>query len=95
MKKLTLILLVFCAFTIKAQVNLVKNGSFELNTVIPGSDSLYTSSNYNNNIMFSIHFGDYYTTTLVKIPYLACQPPILWGGGGKRWRLGTQFIWAT
>jgi hypothetical protein len=83
MKKLTLILLVFCAFTIKAQVNLVKNGSFELNTVIPGSDSLYTSSNYNNNIMFSIHFGDYYTTTLVKIPYLACQPPILWGGGAK------------
>jgi hypothetical protein len=30
MKKITFILLIFCAFTVKAQINLVPNPSFEI-----------------------------------------------------------------
>ena len=79
MKKLIYIgILLLCAFTIKAQSNLVLNGSFELNSVIPGTDNL-TITNYNNNILYSNHFGDEYTTSLWKLPMLTCSPPVLWG----------------
>ena len=90
-KKLSFIGLIFCcAFTIKAQQNLVINGSFENNT--PQIDSifnsncwvdLYTKIDYENTIHYSYHFGDDYTTTLLKLPCLVCSPPVLWGGGAK------------
>jgi hypothetical protein len=90
MKKLILITLLFCyAFNTKAQ-NLVINGSFENNT--PQIDSifnsncwvdLYTKIDYENTIHYSYHFGDDYTTTLLKLPCLVCSPPVLWGGGAK------------
>ena len=83
MKKLIFIVILFCcAFTIKAQQNLVLNGSFEQNSVIPGTDNL-TIINYNNNIMFSTHFGDEYTTSLWKLPFLFCSPPVFWGQVAK------------
>ena len=86
MKKLILIAFLFCAFNVKAQQNLVLNGSFELNNPIFDSSSsstcfieLYLKSEYDNTILYSNHFGDDYTTTLWKIPCLACTPQTLWG----------------
>ena len=97
MKKLGFILFMFCAFTIKAQTNLVKNGSFELNTP-PPPDSITGMSNcwvdtgnkidYENIISFSYHFGDDYTISLFKLPCLICFPPATWGGYCKEWGLG-------
>jgi hypothetical protein len=56
MKKLTLILLVFCAFTIKAQQNLVLNGSFENNI---STTTILNLSNlqYDATVAFSTSFG--------------------------------------
>jgi len=86
MKKLILIAFLFCAFSVKAQQNLVLNGSFELNNPIFDSISfstcfidLHLKSEYDNTILYSNHFGDDYTTTLWKIPCLACTPQTLWG----------------
>jgi OOP family OmpA-OmpF porin len=55
MKKLTLILLVFCVFTIKAQTNLVPNPSFEdtsapiLSSLLGLNDWSIANNNNNNN----------------------------------------------
>ncbi|MBC8510922.1 MAG: hypothetical protein H8D33_04585 [Cryomorphaceae bacterium] len=90
MNKLTLITLLACAFTIKAQQNLVLNGSFENNT--PPTDSLNnincwigleTKIDYENTIHYSYHFGDDYTISLFKLPCLICFPPVTWGGIAK------------
>jgi hypothetical protein len=83
MKKLIFIVILFCyAFTIKAQQNLVLNGSFELNNAFYCWTGL-PISDYNTTILYSHHFGDNYTTTLFRLPCLACSPPVLWGGQPK------------
>ena len=82
MKKLILITFLFCSFSIKAQQNLVLNGSFELNSATQCWTGL-PISDYNATIQFSHHFGDEYTTTLFSLPCLACSPPVLWGGQPK------------
>ena len=82
MKELSLITLLFCcAFTTKAQ-NLVLNGSFELNNAVLNIMDL-SPSGYNATILHSYHFGDDFTTTLLKTPVLACSPPVFWGGEAK------------
>lgn len=85
MKFLSLITSLFCcALSIKAQVNLVLNGSFELNSIVPpNTDLLNTSSDYDSHVMYSHHFGDDHTTSIWEIPFLVCSPPVLWGGGAK------------
>ena len=81
MKKLTLILLVFCAFTTKAQ-NIILNGSFEINTSTLCFENLYTTTDYNNTVNFSSSYG--YAIALFKDSCLKCNPPTYWGGGGSR-----------
>jgi hypothetical protein len=77
MKKLTLITLLFCAFTAKAQ-NLILNGSFELNNLTQCYDDL-TSIYWNNTVDYTTSFG--YTIVLHKDSCLRCSPPTFWGGG--------------
>ena len=91
-KKLSFIGLLFCcAFSVKAQQNLVLNGSFELNNPIIDSitglvncwNDFFPIADYNSTIFYSTHFGDDNTSTLWKIPCLACSPQILWGDIAK------------
>ena len=92
-KRITCIgLLLACAFTIKAQPNLVLNGSFELNTAAQCWEGL-PIPDYNTTILYSHHFGDNYTTTLFRLPCLAYSPPVLWGGTTQRWGLGINIKW--
>ena len=87
MKKLIFIAFLFCAFILKAQQNLVLNGSFEINNPIVDSitglvncwNDFSPIADYNNTIFYSTHFGDDNTSTLWKIPCLACSPQTLWG----------------
>jgi hypothetical protein len=89
MKKLTLILLVFCAFTTKAQ-NIILNGSFEINTSTLCFENLYTTTDYNNTVNFSSSYG--YAIALFKDSCLKCNPPTYWGGGAQE---GHWFIALT
>jgi hypothetical protein len=64
MKKLILIAFLFCAFIVKAQQNLVLNGSFELNNPIVDSltgincwSELYLKTDYDNALFFLIILG--------------------------------------
>jgi len=57
MNKLTLITLLFCAFTIKAQQNLVLNGSFVLNNITQCWIGFNNSIDYNNTLFYSNYFG--------------------------------------
>jgi len=83
MKKLILIAFLFCAFSVKAQQNLVLNGSFELNSATQCADELDTKVEYDNTVSSSTHFGDKYTTYLLNGSCLVCSPPVSWGGGSK------------
>ncbi len=57
MKKIACIgLLLACALNIKAQANLVLNGSFELNTATQCINNLDAKIDYDNTISFSKHF---------------------------------------
>ena len=88
MKKLSLIILLFCcAFSVKAQPNLILNGSFELNNATQCLNDL-DSIDYDNSISFSKHFGDEFTTSIISAPCLVCSPPVLWGG------MATEGDWA-
>ena len=87
MKKLLLIAFLFCAFSVKAQQNLVLNGSFEFYD--PIIDSIFGldcynafgyNSEYNNALIHSNSFGDDNTTGIVTLPCLVCIPSFLWGG---------------
>mgnify|MGYP002837795469 CR=1 FL=1 len=103
MKRISLITLLFCcALTAKAQVNLVLNGSFELNnplifidtaTGVVSGDSCYhdmiTKIDYENVILYSYHFGNESTTLLVKDSCLVCFPSVYWGGGAQK---GNYFL---
>ena len=83
MKKLILIAFLFCAFSVKAQQNLVLNGSFELNSALQCFDELNSKIDYENAISYSYHFGNEFTTYLLNGSCLSCSPPVLWGGGAK------------
>jgi hypothetical protein len=80
-KKLTLILLVFCAFTIKAQQNLVLNGSFELHNSTECFNEFIFINEYNTTLQYSIDYGNSTTLFLSKASCLACLPSFYWGGG--------------
>ncbi len=83
-KRITCIgLLLACAFTIKAQQNLVLNGSFELNNALGCWTGFANNIDYNNTVSYSNHFGDDYTTAIFNLPCLVCSPPFLWGGQPK------------
>ena len=73
----------FCAFTIKAQQNLILNGSFELNSTIQCQTELSFPYDYNNTILYSNHFGNPFTIDIIKDSCLTCLPQTYWGGGRK------------
>ena len=75
----------FCAFTIKAQANLVLNGSFELNTATLCYEDLYPPTDYNNTINFSSSYG--YAIALLKDSCLKCNP-LLTGEVGLKKDIG-------
>ncbi len=79
MKKLSLITLLFCAFVLKAQNNLILNGSFELNGAAAFCNDIDDNFEYNNLIQYSASFGDKYTSGIFKLPCLICSPPVLLG----------------
>jgi len=67
----------FCAFTIKAQQNLVLNGSFENNSAINNCAGFYNSNvvNVNNYSLAQV--------SLIRDSCLTCNPPTYWGGGAQ------------
>ena len=82
MKKLTLISLLFCAFTIKAQQNLVLNGSFELNN----STICYHFMNsiaWNNTVDFTNSYKS--SIGFINDSCITCIsfPNYYWGGGAQ------------
>ena len=90
MKKLTLILLMFCAFITKAQPNLILNVSFEQNSLTQCHNEM-NSFAYNNSIDYSTSYGS--SITFIEDSCLFCNAPTYWGGEHKRgigllvWRL--------
>jgi len=81
-KKLTLILLVLCAFTIKAQQNLVLNGSFELNTVSQCHISMFPND-WNATVDYITSFGS--QAALTNDSCITCSdfPNYFLGGGAQ------------
>ena len=73
----------FCAFTIKAQQNLILNGSFELNNSTDDLTEFYNINQYDNTVHYSIEYGDNNTLSLIKNSVLTCLPSTYWGGRGK------------
>ena len=97
MKKFILISFLFCAFSVKAQQNLILNGSFGLFNLIVDSlgtsptcqNDLVSKADYDNTVLNSNHFGDENTITFWELPCLVCLPQVLWGGGAKE---GTRVL---
>jgi hypothetical protein len=90
-KRLTCIgLLLAFAFTIKAQQNLVLNGSFELNSVASCSNSFSDNLIYSNYVSYSESFGVEHSSGLYHLPCWVCSPSLLWGGQPQdgNWVLG-------
>ena len=94
MKKFSIVIVMLvCALIVKAQTNLVKNGSFELtNPIIVdslGVDTagcyydMITKIGYENMVLYSYFFGDENSTTLGEIPCLVCSQTVLFGGSAK------------
>jgi len=84
MKRLFLILLLCCTFLMKAQQNLILNGSFELNNATDCFEELYTQSDYNATVSFSTSFG--YAIVLMQDSCLRCPSQTFFLGGSTRWR---------
>jgi hypothetical protein len=90
-KRITCIgLLLACALNLKAQVNLVLNGSFELNSIASCYNSFANNSDYSNAVVYSNSFGSDHSATLLNLPCLVCVPQYLWGGQPQdgNWTLG-------
>ena len=83
MKKLTLILLVLCAFTIKAQQNMIINGSFELNTETQCYNSM-NQSTWNATVNYTTSFGS--QVQIMKDSCAVCIdfPNYFWGGEHRK-----------
>ena len=91
MKKIAYIIILFCcAFSIKAQQNLVLNGSFELNNSTSCFNPMDDNIEYNNTLFYSKSFGDDYSTGIASLPCWVCSPSVLWGGQSQdgNWVLG-------
>ena len=91
MKKLIFIVILFCcAFTIKAQQNLVLNGSFELNSTTSCTNSFSDNLIYSNYVSYSESFGVEHSSGLYHLPCWVCSPSLLWGGHPQdgNWVLG-------
>jgi hypothetical protein len=67
----------FCAFTIKAQQNLVLNGSFEQHTPFSYCYEDYVNSNPPN----ITNYGNYFY--IFRDPCQVCASTIWWGGGAQ------------
>ncbi len=76
MKRLGFLLLIFCAFTAKAQ-NLILNGSFEINTPV----STYPCISFDDGNLLNITNYSGATMPLIKDSCLVCSPPTFLGGG--------------
>ena len=81
MKNLLFIGLVCCSFFVKAQPNLILNGSFELNSSIECLNEFIFINEYNTTLQYSIDYGNSTTLFLSKASCLTCLPSIYWGGG--------------
>ncbi len=90
-------LLLVCALQLKAQTNLILNGSFELNNATSCFNPIDDNIEYNNTLFHSKSFGDNYTTGIASLPCWVCSPPVLWGGGAKEgdWVLGLDGVHET
>ena len=88
MRNLIFILLVCCAFTTKAQQNLILNGSFEINN----PKSTYPCIDFKDgNVQYVTNYGGT-VLPFIKDSCLGCSPPVFWGGGAKE---GHWFIEMT
>ena len=81
MKKLTLITLLFCAFSIKAQ-NLILNGSFEMNNSTDCYDVISSWIAGGTGIDYGVCFGN--KVEIHRDSCVKCIPTIFWGGGHKK-----------
>ncbi len=92
MQKLILITFLFYALSLKAQVNLVLNGSFELNNATSCFNPMDDNIEYNSTIFYSKSFGDDYSTGIASLPCWVCSPSVLWGGQPQNgdWVLGLE-----
>jgi len=81
-KKLTLILLVFCAFTIKAQPNLILNGSFEINTETQCYSAMFPVD-WNPTVNYITSYGS--NAAIINDSCITCQyfPNFYMGGGAQ------------
>ncbi len=95
MRKIACIgVLLVCALHLKAQTNLVLNGSFELNNATACFNAMDDNIEYNNTIFYSRSYGNDYTTGIASLPCWVCSPPILWGGQAQdgNWILGLDGV---
>jgi hypothetical protein len=81
-KKLTLILLMFCAFTIKAQPNLILNGSFEDNIITTCYMDTYPND-FNDSVANITSFGSNLGMLNDSCPGCPEFPGTYWGGGAQ------------
>ena len=79
MKKLGIILLVFCACKLQAQ-NLVLNGSFE-NHIAPDCYNNYNLTQWNATVANSTQYNNG-SVSLLNDSCVTC-PPYFWGGGAQ------------
>jgi hypothetical protein len=84
MKKLILIILLFCsAFNSKAQ-NIILNGSFELNNSMECINNL-SFNEYDTTVLYSHDYSNNnITLALMKGSCLVCLPSTYWGGGCRK-----------
>lgn len=83
MKKLICIIFIFCcAPIIKAQPNLILNGSFEQN-IVTGCEMDEWPNHFNDSISYVTSYGE--QMALLKDSCITC-PPYYWGGESK-WTL--------
>ena len=73
----------FCAFIVKAQHNLVLNGSFEINTEIQCLHSMNLTT-WNSTVANSTSYGTG-QTALLRDSCISCSyfPNYYWGGGAQ------------
>lgn len=77
MKRLGFILFLFCyALVIKAQPNLILNGSFEINS----PTSSFPCTNLSTGNVLYVTLFDGLDIGLMKDSCLMCNPPVYWGG---------------
>jgi len=76
-KLIFIILLMFYAFSIKAQQNLILNGSFEINNPV----SAWPCTGLNSSNVSDVIVYQGLDVGFIKDSCLICSPPTYWGGG--------------